>query len=827
MEIIWKERGFVYNGEYRELNDHTILLDGRLSREEAAAHPHVYCNVHEAFDSRELTEGSPENPTVMYIVPNVYWIDDPLATDTMQKKECYQVPFGMYVNCRALKIVGLSEKPEEVVLAGNRGQSHACSGNYTMFCFQVEELSVSNLTLGNYCCVDLVYPPDPSLNQAKRTETITQAQLAFQEGEKLCARNCRFVSRLNLAPVCGAKRALYRDCHFESTDDALNGNAVYVGCDFDFYGNRPIFRATGTGAVFIDCIFHSRLKSMGTEAEQYLTKEGGQIALINCRYEAEGSVPVKPGWTKYPLPSLKCYQYRVTQNGEPVTLGGRDSGETVQLQGKRALEAYVFEYEGRRYINTENLLGGRDHWNPLGEPELAEKAGKLKIPTFMELTADRERIVSGEDTAKVTAKVFLFSGEEVSEKISFRLEEKDGTYANLNSEAECSCRIAGCNRSEEAKQIVVHASTESGLEAAVAILVEPCLLPAPKLLGEPVVEKKAGYVTLSYELSSRERADASEITWYRCDTAAGEGAVLCAVTKRGIPLRCYRLTAADAGRYIKAVILPGLSGGLAGTAVEAVTPFPVAEEEVDSRYLFTDFSELPDENQAELRKGSWTLDCARPADIEINSSSFGNWEMDSSIPAWKYGETGNGSRGVGLYQNTQGSRLRYTPVAEGYGDMSLTVKADPAKAAGQGFGSAGQYMDFGIKFDTDKLTGYALRVIRVKEASDAVAMALVEYRDGESSYLTALQLTSCYLTGCTMTVRLEGNRLTATAVCDTPQPAHQTQKGYAHEVRLEAEVPERPEGGILIWHTGTPGTGGWQNTTMLHNIEAEWEDIHG
>ena len=65
-------------------------------------------------------------------------------------------------------------------------------------------------------------------------------------------------------------------------------------------------------------------------------------------------------------------------------------------------------------------------------------------------------------------------------------------------------------------------------------------------------------------------------------------------------------------------------------------------------------------------------------------------------------------------------------------------------------------MDFGIKFEVEKLTGYALRVIRVKEASDAVAMALVEYREGKSSYLTALQLVSCYLTGFCVTVRLEG-----------------------------------------------------------------------
>ena len=32
---------------------------------------------------------------------------------------------------------------------------------------------------------------------------------------------------------------------------------------------------------------------------------------------------------------------------------------------------------------------------------------------------------------------------------------------------------------------------------------------------------------LSYELYSKERTDASEISWYRCDTETGTGAVLC------------------------------------------------------------------------------------------------------------------------------------------------------------------------------------------------------------------------------------------------------------------------------------------------------------
>ena len=60
------------------------------------------------------------------------------------------------------------------------------------------------------------------LNQAKRTDTITQAQLADMSGDKMFADNCNFISRLNLVPISGASRNLYNNCHFESTDDALN-----------------------------------------------------------------------------------------------------------------------------------------------------------------------------------------------------------------------------------------------------------------------------------------------------------------------------------------------------------------------------------------------------------------------------------------------------------------------------------------------------------------------------------------------------------------------------------------------------------------------------
>ena len=818
-EVRLAENGFWYRGEFRRLDERTILLDGGMTDGEAASGPHLYRDIREALAAPELSGSRPGFPVTIYVAPDVYWIDDPEAVDVVQKREGDALPFGMHVKCGSLRIEGLCENPGDVVIAGNRGQSHACNGNYTMIHFQVEELWVSGLTLGNYCSVDLVYPRNPALNYPKRTETITQAQLAIQQGEKLFAKNCMFVSRLNLNPICGADRALYVNCHFESTDDALNGNAVYVGCDFDFYGGRPVYQAGRTGDVFIDCLFRSWIGGKEGECHQYLTKEGGPVALVNCRYETRDSV--KLGWTKYPEASLKCCQYQVSRNGQPVVLGGEGAPETVRLEGKKSLEAYLFEQGGQRCVNVGNLLGGSDGWDPLGVLEQAQNAGKTGLPTLLAVSADRDSVISGEASARFTAQAYLFSHEMCRERVFFSVGAEDAAFVRIRQDSENSCIVEGCNHGAEARKVILHAGTESGLEAAAELTVEPYLLQAPVFVQAPRIREEGEALTLEYQLSVREREDVSEISWYRCN---GGEEVLCGVSRPDHPLRTYRLTAADEGRHMKAVICPRVKGSLTGQAAAAVRLEAVGAGEVDRRHLFTDFSGLPEGNQAVVEKGRWTFDCGKPEDIEVDSASFGSWKMDESVPAWKYGETGNGSVGAGLYQNTQGARIRYTPRNSHGGDMALKVKADPAKTAGQGFGSAGQYMDLGIKFDTERITGYALRIIRVKEASDAVAMALVEYQNGRSRYLTALQKTSCFLTGCTIRVALEGHRLTASADTDTTRPASSAEKNYAYEVKLEAEVEGNPRGGILVWHTGTTGTGGWQNTTMLHSIEVLYGD---
>ena len=120
--------------------------------------PHVYKTFQEA--AAHFKNGSSASPMTVYIRPGVYWIDDP-DDPTVKVGKDGQVPFGMTVRCAYLHLVGMGKNPQDVVLASQRGQMQGAVGNFTMFDFWVKTLRVENMTLGNYCNVDLVYPLNP------------------------------------------------------------------------------------------------------------------------------------------------------------------------------------------------------------------------------------------------------------------------------------------------------------------------------------------------------------------------------------------------------------------------------------------------------------------------------------------------------------------------------------------------------------------------------------------------------------------------------------------------------------------------------------------
>lgn len=811
-----------YQGETIQLSETAIYVDGSLSDELAAQYPYVYNDITKALSADALKNGTADNPMTVYVAPYVYWIDDPAATDTVQKTEGYSVPYGMVVNSDYLTIKGLTGNPDNVVLAGNRGQSHASNGNYTMFRFNCSgALTVKNITIGNYCSVDLDYPLMSELNQAKRTDTITQAQLADMSGDKMFADNCNFISRLNLVPISGASRNLYNNCHFESTDDALNGNAVYVGCDFDFYGNRPLYSSYNTGSTFLGCTFNCKILNVEAEPTQFFTKEGGTITAVDCVYNSNLSVPITMGWTKFPSDSLKCYQSNIIHNGKNITIGGEGAKETVDMTGKSVLNAYKVVSGGKTYYNTYNLLKGSDDWDPLGVKDVIAAAGKEAVATQLTIKSDVSEIESGKETASIGGTVNYFYGtNDTTQKITYSVSDEDKAYVKLTDNGDGTCKVEGTNNDDAAKKVIINASTESGLEAAVGITVKPSKLDAPEYIKTPVITNDGqGSLKVDYSLDLGSREDMSAISWYRCTDAEGSNKVLVAVTRNDSPEYTYKLTAGDVGYYIMAKVESKNIRSDYGTPANTVYDKAIGVKDVRSKNLSTDFSNFPNIKQSEIKAGFWTVDYNRPADTE----SFGKWQGADTEEPWVYGVTGNGCVGAGLYQGTQGSRLMYTPVEGTYGDMSLKLVVDPAKTAGQGFGSAGQYMDVLLKFDTSTLTGYGLRIIRTRDSSNAVTFVLVKYDNGAVTEISDKVIASCYVTGCTISLKTEGNKLTAHVETPTEQLADQAAKGYPHVVDLTADIAANSFGGVAIQHTGTTGTGGWQNTTMLHNLDITWE----
>lgn len=811
-----------YQGETIQLSETAIYVDGSLSDELAAQYPYVYNDITKALSADALKNGTADKPMTVYVAPYVYWIDDPAATDTVQKTEGYSVPYGMVVNSDYLTIKGLTGNPDNVVLAGNRGQSHASNGNYTMFRFNCSgALTVKNITIGNYCSVDLDYPLMSELNQAKRTETITQAQLADVSGDKMFADNCNFISRLNLDPINGASRSLYNNCHFESTDDALNANAVYVGCDFDFYGNRPLYSSYGTGSTFLGCTFNCKILNVEAEPTQFFTKEGGTITAVDCVYNSNLSVPISIGWTKTPSTSLKCYQSNIIHNGQSITIGGEGAKETIDMTGKSVLDAYKVVSGGKTYYNTYNLLKGSDDWDPLGVKDVIKAAGQDTVATQLSITSDVTEIESGKETASIGGTVNYFYGtNDTTQKITYSVSDEDKAYVKLTDNGDGTCKVEGTNNDDAARKVIINASTESGLEAAVGITVKPSKIEAPAFTKAPVITNDGqGSLKVDYSLDLGSREDMSAISWYRCTDAEGSNPILVAVTRNDSPEYTYKLTAGDVGYYIMAKVESKNIRSDYGTPVNTVYDKAIGVKDVRSKNFATDFSNFPNVKQSEIKAGFWTVDYNRPADTE----SFGSWQGADTEEPWKYGTTGNGCVGAGLYEGTQGARLMYTPVEGTYGDMSLKLVVDPAKTAGQGFGSAGQYMDVLLKFDTSTLTGYGLRIVRTKASSNAVTFVLVKYDNGTVTEISDEVIASCYATGCTISLKAEGNKLTAHVETPTEQLADQAAKGYPHVVDLTADIEANSFGGVAIQHTGTLGAGGWQNTTMLHNLDITWE----
>ncbi len=795
----------VYQGKEVVLGKRSIFVDGQLSAEEAARHPYVFSSFQDAAQCFE--DGTEDAPMCVYIAPYVYWIDNPDDPAVRKGKEGRE-PFGMVVKCDYLHLVGLNTDPRNVVLAANRGQTQGAVGNFTMFDFWGDGLLVKNLTMGNFCNVDLEFPLQPQLNRSKRMSAITQAHVAYSHGDKVMAENVRFISRLNMNPLNGARRILFKDCHMESTDDALTGNGVYLGCTLHFYAPRPFWRTDWGGAVFLDCDFTICHEG----GSQYFCKAVGPLSVVDCRFHAAND-SLYVGWAASPTQWLRCYQSGVTLNSQPYVIGNKNVVNTISIDEAPALQAYHVERDGKKVYNTYNLLCGEDGWDPLQVKSLV--AGNYQVATCLAVAPLEATLQTGEAPIELTATLKRHSNYTLNNKpVRWSVSAGDEGVVALSTTDGYHCKVQATYHDDAPRRISIIASTEDGLQGATELTVLPGYVAAPSFVKRPAIATHQDTLWLNYQLDLQGREDQSLVTWYRCKDKKGADALPVAVSRMGRPLLAYPLTVDDAGYYILAAVQPKHQRCLPGEAVSAVTSKPIRlKSAAPIRELQTSFVNFPTTNQSAIIPGFWTIGGYKP----IDTQGF-DWEVYPDTPYWYYGEGINGATGLGLLQCQRGARLLYTPLEAPYGDMSLELLVDPCKTAGQGFGSAtGQYMDIYIKMDTKTLSGYALRIERTTKYSNAVDFTLMEYNNGIATAICEPISAICYRTGCTIRLSAKGNRLVAQV--DTTTPLATPKDPNLHtQIYLQADIIPNTQGGIGLQHTGTWG----ENATMLKHLSVEW-----
>lgn len=775
-----------FGGKTFHIDQETILLD----REDIFGSPFSVKSPEEAF----LKINEAGKKATLLVAPSVYWLDNP--DDPTVRSDKGGTPYAVKIKCDTLCIVGLSDKPEDVVFAVNRGQTQGAIGNYTMFHFKGQSLKTENITFGNYCNVDLVYPRNPDLNRSRRKDAIVQAQIGICDGtDRLFAENCHFISRLNLCPFVGARRSFYDNCYFECTDDALSGSGVYLDCKFTFFSSKPFYSSAETGAVFLNCDITSLCN--GT---QYFTKVPGEITAIDTRFFCDKH-ETDFRWTR-DTSDIICHQLNIQVNGSPYIIDSQRPELGPELSSPSLKDAYVFEYGGKRHYNILNLLKGEDDWDPkemydlvsVAEKELGRKL--TGIPVGIRIQTDKSTLQAIGDTAHITATPLLW-----------------GAYP---AEAPESSTYVSCNRSPELQKIVINYATPEGLTGRYTLEVLPNLKRAPKIKGQPVIlyDDIAKCYKVVYKLSGK-GIDESTVLWGRVSEEGNTKNINLLRQIKCNESTAYSAKAGDYGSHLVAIIIPKYKNSIAGDPVVS-KPYFVEEietiQDMPESNLSTDFSDIPIVKKQHGIPGVWCFDVFKPADtadVEWTASD-GN--------GWYYGKGFDASTGFGIVQNEKGARMSYVPTRDICSDMTVNLTTQPAKSGGQGFGSATkQYMDICIKFNPVSLDGYALRIERVPDHDRAVRFSLIKYNKGITEVIDKGVISNCYRTPCRITVSVKDNVLSAYAYTEASD-SNKCCDEAVDQVELSIPIEDNGLTGFCIQHTGSTGP----SSTLISDLNINW-----
>ena len=131
-----------YNGESVTLSEHALYVNQNL----ASSSGYSYKTLQEAVAN--AIPGTKDNPTIIYLEPDVYWTDDYTKTEDRDKNDL----IGLIIPQAYITLVGMTGNRDDVVIASDRGQNAGANGNFNTIGVG-DGFHAKDLTIGNYCNV--------------------------------------------------------------------------------------------------------------------------------------------------------------------------------------------------------------------------------------------------------------------------------------------------------------------------------------------------------------------------------------------------------------------------------------------------------------------------------------------------------------------------------------------------------------------------------------------------------------------------------------------------------------------------------------------------
>lgn len=822
-----------------QLDETHRLLDAYASPERLA-NPYVAATLQTlgelSADRRTLTLPA---GTVVYIAPGVYWTDETFRQGFPFDDSGFVLPppnVGLTLLGDDITFIGLSGDPDDVRIAGNRGEGGArgLGANGSWYTLAVSTgFRAENITIANYAQEDLVYPRDPSQNLARRIDSKNHAEVlqgVSREVDRMYFRNVRFVGLLNMMAGFNPRRAYFKDCFFQCTDDSVFGGGinVYENCTFHFRDNHPTW--SGAEAGGINALLGCRMVGMPQMTHPFLSfaknaapgngaRASAIYALIDCEFSGRIESVV---WENRLRDDARYAVHGnvIGPDRRPLVISPEAPELSVSYEGK-ALEAFKV---GDEY-NVYNLLKGGDGWDPKGQyrPEWEPYAD---LPWRFLLGHSGEVLDSGQDGD--ANRILLTAAPEPRSSVDLQgiRWEYDGTLLEGRPGDEPGTLVLSArpNRSGEAVQTSVRAILPNGIPAGVTLRILPVPVEAP-VLSAPSIEIGDGFAKLSYRLDRPGYRDLSRIDWYR-ESGPGRSDGVHIGTSRnddaGLftddPLLDYPLDKYDAGCWLRAVITPKYAFSPAAEPVTVWTRRAVRPRDILARSLVTDFKNLP-------------------VVTEDRRTARGRWFFDNEagLPdPWRWGTGSNGSDGLWGLCNT--NREPEPPLLVfgqdgAYGDMSLTVDYSSGKVEGMGFGGSGCYLDLMVKYDPVSRSGYGVRIERIPATTNGTLWTLCRYDGGNRTELTGGVLSAAFMPQSRIRVAVEGDTLCVTASTQSEKTPLQVAERLPERLELrwtdDSGALGRDDFGgaaFRIYNSGTPGyvyNASSNNCVMLHRVQLD------